>query len=81
VVQPLPISNIVQDPQFVDGMQNDFHLMASSPAIDAGTPVAVTTDIDGDARPQGLGYDMGADEFVTGVQSVRTYLPLILKTS
>jgi hypothetical protein len=42
----------------------DLHLTARSVAIDAGVPDAVLTDIDGDARPQGAGWDAGADEFV-----------------
>jgi hypothetical protein len=50
------------DPTFVgDG---DYHLTKSSCCIDTGTDVdAPDYDIDGDIRPQGDGYDMGADEF------------------
>lgn len=46
----------------------DFHLKAGSPAIDAGmdyggevSPMPLR-DIDGDNRPLGLAYDIGADE-------------------
>lgn len=49
------------DPLFVDELQRNYHLTASSPAkdlVDSGP----TTDIDGDARPQGLAFDIGADE-------------------
>ena len=42
----------------------DYHLTDSSCCIDAGTDVgAPDYDIDGDIRPYGDGYDMGADEF------------------
>ncbi|GAA4047975.1 hypothetical protein GCM10022409_37890 [Hymenobacter glaciei] len=42
----------------------DFHLLAGSPAIDAGTATsAPATDFDGRARPQGAGYDIGAFEY------------------
>ncbi|MCG8055499.1 MAG: hypothetical protein JAY94_07405 [Candidatus Thiodiazotropha endolucinida] len=44
----------------------DYHLEAGSPAIDAAAASAGTgiysTDIDGDARPQGARTDTGADE-------------------
>jgi hypothetical protein len=44
----------------VDG---DYHLQAGSPCIDAGTSVnAPDDDIDGDPRPKGFGYDLGAHE-------------------
>jgi len=36
----------------------------------------VTDDIDGDTRPQGAGFDLGADEWLA---PRRVYLPLVLK--
>jgi len=44
--------NISADPLFVDASQNDYHLQAGSPAIDAGTAqTAPSIDFDGNARP------------------------------
>jgi len=55
--------NINMDPMFVNAMQNNFHLMGGSPAVDAADAGAsLIDDIDGDSRPQGLRRDMGADE-------------------
>jgi hypothetical protein len=51
------------NPQFVTPSNNDFHLMSTSPAIGAAIDVGLTTDHDGNARPQGLGFDIGAYQF------------------
>lgn len=57
-----------QDPLFVNAFDADFRLQTSSPAIDAGTPLAaVTTDFIGTARPQGLQVDIGPYEINTGI--------------
>ena len=63
-----------RDPLFLDPAGGNYHLRAGSPAVDAGIAVGgLTWDIDGDPRPLGTGYDIGADEarFV--------YLPLVLR--
>ena len=54
--------NISADPQFVDAAGGDYHLAASSPAIDAGTSASAPAfDLDGGAR---IGLpDIGAYEF------------------
>jgi len=55
----------------------DYHLQGGSPAIDAGLTLPwLTADIDGDTRPQGSGYDIGADEFI---YRYRVYLPLVVR--
>jgi len=54
--------NIDADPIFAGG--GDYHLQQDSPCIDSGIDAGVYIDIDDDTRPQGGGFDMGADEYV-----------------
>jgi uncharacterized repeat protein (TIGR01451 family) len=56
------------DPVFVDPAGGDYHIGPSSAAIDAGLDAGVTADFDGDARPQGKGYDIGADELPVALE-------------
>ena len=53
----------------------DYHLQEGSAAIDAGVDAGVTTDIDGEPRPFGTSYDIGADEFAWRY----IYLPLVVR--
>jgi hypothetical protein len=53
--------NVDADPLFVGN--SDYHLTPGSPCIDTGTDAGVYDDIDGDIRPQGAQFDIGADEF------------------
>jgi hypothetical protein len=62
--------NIGEAPLFVAA--DDFHLRGDSPCIDRGVDPSpwydgeeAGYDIDGDARPQGEGWDIGADEFTS----------------
>jgi len=56
--------NIATDPQFVTTF--DFHLRDTSPCVDTGInaagPSTVQQDYDGNTRPVGPAFDMGADE-------------------
>jgi len=55
--------NIDQDPLFVDEVGGDYHLQGTSPCINTATSTgAPASDWDGDVRPNGSGFDMGADE-------------------
>jgi len=66
-----------QDPQFEDRAGADYHLQPASPLIDHATGgVAPDHDYEGDRRPMGAGYDIGADE-----QAFHIYLPLTLRDS
>jgi hypothetical protein len=47
-----------------DASPFDYHLTSGSLAIDAATLSTIEHDFDGDARPNGAGRDVGADEFV-----------------
>lgn len=51
------------NPMFVNSATYNFHLQSGSPAIDKGAPVDVTTDFDGNPRPLGCCYDIGAYEY------------------
>ncbi|HMF41591.1 MAG TPA: choice-of-anchor Q domain-containing protein [Polyangia bacterium] len=51
-------------PAFADAVGGDFHLTAASPAVDHGKTTAATTDADGNPRPQGTAFDIGAYELV-----------------
>lgn len=58
-------NTVYADPLYVDRSKHNYHLRTRSPAIDAGSRTnAPSTDFDGNIRPQGAGYDIGAYEFV-----------------
>ena len=55
-------NNVQGNPMFVNAA-SDFHVAASSPAIDRADPAATeTVDFEGGRRPQGNARDIGADE-------------------
>ncbi|HEX6961277.1 MAG TPA: choice-of-anchor Q domain-containing protein, partial [Lacipirellula sp.] len=56
---------IAADPKFVNYRPDgggDYRLAPDSPAIDAGIKTDVASDLEGRARPQGGGYDLGSYE-------------------
>jgi len=57
-------SPVTGDPRFIDVSVKNYRLGASSAAIDRGVALngVVTNDYDGNPRPQGSGYDVGAFE-------------------
>jgi uncharacterized repeat protein (TIGR01451 family) len=55
--------NLWENPAFLNPDAGDYHLAATSAAIDNGLDAGVELDIDGESRPFELGYDIGADEF------------------
>ena len=52
-----------------------YHLSLNSAAIDTGVNAGVAEDIDGESRPRGISYDLGADEFWPKL----VYLPLVVR--
>jgi len=48
---------------FVNPNNNNYRLRSDSPAVDSGTPLNISIDLDGNPRPRGGGFDMGAYEF------------------
>ncbi len=62
-------SNLAVDAtSFVDAAGDDYRLVESSPAVDAGTTIEnVVSDRDGTPRPQGAAYDIGAYELTTTI--------------
>ena len=75
---PFKLNNPVtdKDPLFVDAENDDYHIQDDSPAVDAGTSVALKVDFDGERRPSGWRFDIGADEIM---KNVFLFLPLILR--
>jgi hypothetical protein len=75
--------NINDDPLFVDPTNGDYHLQSTSPCRDTGInpvpdyiePGFVDFDFDGEVRPYGPGWDIGADEWMP-LTTGKNVLPL-----
>ena len=63
--ETLGTDHVEASPQFVNQARSNFRLKNSSPAIDIGSSIgAPKVDFDGNSRPIGTGYDIGAFEYV-----------------
>jgi parallel beta-helix repeat protein len=69
--------DIQADPHFVSAAEDNYHLHSGSLCINAGMNAGVTTDIDGQSRPDGIAPDIGADEYIEW----HIYLPVVLRDS
>jgi len=56
-------TSVTDDPQYTAPASGNLYIGASSPLLNIGLNVGVATDIKETARPQGAGYDIGADEW------------------
>jgi uncharacterized repeat protein (TIGR01451 family) len=67
------------DPAFVAPSAGDYHIGVTSAALDIGVAAGVDRDLDGDPRPSGDGYDVGADEYaVLSVQVTKQAYPTLV---
>ena len=64
--------SLVGNPLFADAQG---HLSLGSPAINHGIDIGVNTDLDGNPRPSGGAFDIGAYEFQTALNKL--FLPLL----
>jgi hypothetical protein len=60
--------NVIHTPLILES--GDYHITSVSPAKNAGTDTGVADDFDGDLRPIGSVYDIGADELFTGTAAL-----------
>jgi hypothetical protein len=66
------------NPAFANLTVDDYKLTASSVAINKGLEVGVSSDFEGETRPQGAAPDIGYDESPFAAQTY-IYLPLVLR--
>jgi hypothetical protein len=73
IITGTPAYNTWGDPDFAGG--GDYHIGPGSAAIDQGVDAGVTVDVDGETRPVGRRYDIGADEFPVALPNQAPYIP------
>ena len=72
--------NLTSDPKFVNAATANFRLQATSPAVDAGVADgAPEFDFDGNFRPAGNGYDIGAFEHGGPSERSTVLLPVLFR--
>jgi uncharacterized repeat protein (TIGR01451 family) len=79
IITGTPALNYWGDPAFVDPDNGNYHISASSVARDAGIDAGLAEDADGDPRPMGHGYDLGADEFRVWIAVRKTATPSLVQ--
>ncbi len=74
------VNNVSGDPNFIDPLQDNYHLSVGSAAINVGTDVGIVDDFDGEIRPLNGGFDIGFDELnLVDFLPNKQYLPLIIR--
>jgi uncharacterized repeat protein (TIGR01451 family) len=72
--------NLWGDPAFLAPEGGDYHIGSASAAHNAGVNAGVNQDMDGQPRPMGSGYDIGADEFHgPGLEVVKRASPSLVQ--
>ena len=56
--------DVTDEPLYKSPATGNYHLRPTSPAQNIGVDVGVATDVDGDLRPFGGGFDAGYDEYI-----------------
>ena len=63
---------------FVDHTNGNFHLLQTAQTVDAGTNLVLPTvfeDLDNVSRPQGIGFDIGAYDYIGTTEVVEEHIP------
>ncbi|MCP4539561.1 MAG: PKD domain-containing protein [Chloroflexi bacterium] len=67
------------DPLYRDPSVWDYGILPNSAAFNVGVPAGVDTDIHGEPRPMGLGYDVGADELRVSLSVFKEAYPVTVE--